>query len=78
MSRIKNIIAYHILTYREDAKKCTQKDSELINEAQKLHYTDWDKAATLEQEAESDYAKRILHDIRVYLYHIDEGASGLL
>lgn len=56
----------------------TQKDSKLIEAANKVHYIDWCKVSDMEKEAESDEAKRILHNIASSLYHQEEWSVGLL
>lgn len=56
----------------------TQKDSKLIEAANKVHYIDWCKVSDMEKEAESDEAKRILHNIASSLYHQEEWSAGLL
>ena len=74
----KNIAEFHLSHYGDDAKECTQKDWERIEEAKKLHYIDWGRAADLEDEAESAFAKRVLHSIMTYLYHMEEASAGML
>lgn len=74
----KNIVIFHSNKYPDEAKECTQKDWERIEEAKKLHYIDWGRAADLEDEAESEYARRVIHDIRTYLYHMEEASAGML
>ena len=48
----------------------TTKDKELIEKANKLHYTEWDKIN--EDDAETPEAKEILHRIIMNLYHREE------
>ena len=74
----KNIANFHLSRYKDDAKECTPKDWERIEEAKKLHYIDWGRAADLEDEAESEYARRVIHSIRTYLYHMEEASAGML
>lgn len=73
-----NIVIFHSNKYKDDAKECTQEDWKRIDEAKKLHYTDWGRAADLEDEAESAFAKRVLHSIGTYLYHMEEASAGML
>jgi hypothetical protein len=74
----KYIAQYHLLKDKDDAKECTPKDWDRIAEAEKLRYIDWGRAADLEDEAESEYARRVIHSIRTYLYHMEEASAGLL
>ena len=48
----------------------TTKDKELIERANKLHYTEWNMIN--EDEAETPEAKEILHRIMMTLYHREE------
>ena len=56
----------------------TVADQELINKAEKLHWTEGDIADGLIDLAQSDEAKKILRGIRNYLYHKEEFACGNL
>lgn len=49
----------------------TTKDKELIEIANNLHWSEWDMIN--EDKAETPEAKKILHDIAVRLYHLEEG-----
>lgn len=54
----------------------SEKDSELINLAYQT--TEWDEIEKLEDQAESENAKQILHSREIYLYHREEGSAGLI
>jgi hypothetical protein len=56
----------------------TVADQELINKAEKLHWTEGDIADGFIDLAQSDEAKKILRGIRNYLYHKEEFACGNL
>lgn len=56
----------------------TVADQELINKAEKMHYTDWDIVDGFIDLAQSDEAKKILRGIRNYLYHKEEAMCGNL
>jgi hypothetical protein len=56
----------------------TEKDNELIDSAAKLKAIDWSLVSALEEQAESDEAKRILHNRQVFLYRKEEYSAGLL
>lgn len=56
----------------------TQKDLQLIEEAKKLSYIDWYAVSKMEDEAETQQAKEILHSITMRLYHLEEAACGCL
>jgi hypothetical protein len=56
----------------------TEKDKDLINKAFELRASEWDLVSKLEEQAESDEAKKILHNREMYLYHKEEYISGLL
>lgn len=53
-------------------------DQELINKAEKCHYTEWDIVDGFIDLAQSDEAKKILRGIRSYLHHREEARSGNL
>lgn len=42
----------------------TEKDKELINRANEMHWSDWHIVADMEHEADTEEARAILHDIR--------------
>ena len=47
-------------------------DYALIMEAEKVHYTDWDKVDEMIDRAKSKEAKEILRGIRNTLNHLEE------
>lgn len=47
-------------------------DYALIMEAEKVHYTDWDKVDEMIDRAKSKEAKEILRGIRNRLNHLEE------
>lgn len=53
-------------------------DYALIIEAEKAHYTEWNKVDQMIDKAISDEAKERLRSIRNYLYHREEFACGNL
>lgn len=50
----------------------TVADQYLINQAEKVHYTDWDKVDEMIDRAKSKEAKEILRGIRNRLNHLEE------
>ena len=54
----------------------TEKDKELIEEGNKSGC--WYAVHKLEEQAESEEAKEILHSRSSYLYHSEEYENGLL
>ena len=59
-----------IIQYVKNQIIMTTKDKELIERANKLHWSEWDKIN--EDEAETPEAKEILHRIMMTLYHREE------
>lgn len=59
-------------------KPMTAKDQRLLDTANSLHFTDWYFCQKLEAEAESEEAKRMLHDQASRLYRKEEAFAGLL
>ena len=53
-------------------------DYALIMEAEKVHYTDWDKVDEMIDRAKSKEAKEILRGIRNRLNHLEEFRNGNL
>lgn len=76
MGMVKNIIDYNLRN--GNAKSLTECDKKLIEQAEKLHYTEWYKAGDYAEEAESDLAKKILRNIEINLHHQEEFHCGLL
>ena len=56
----------------------SEKDRALISKSFDLYDTEWDLVSKLESQAESDEARRILHNRQMHLYHKEEQSSGLL
>lgn len=56
--------------------KMNQKDRELIRRS--ILIDDWGMISPLEEEAESDEAKKILHDRMVHLYRKEEAFADQL
>lgn len=56
----------------------TEKDKKLIARARKLSYTQHYEIDRLQDEAESEEAKRILRQIEITLYHQEEFHAGCL
>lgn len=56
----------------------TENDKELIRQAEKTNSADWDYVCYLEEQAESDEAKKRLETIRIILYHLDEAHNDML
>jgi len=54
----------------------TEKDKKLIEEAEKLSYSDW--FLVREDEADTEEAREILHSIASRLYHTEEYYCGCL
>jgi hypothetical protein len=54
------------------SKSITVGDYALIMEAEKVHYTDWDKVDEMIDRAKSKEAKEILRGIRNRLNHLEE------
>lgn len=54
----------------------TEKDKELVEKGLKSNC--WYAVWKLEQEAESEEVKKILHDRSTHLYHLEESDAGLL
>ena len=54
----------------------TQKDKELVEKGKQSDC--WYAVWKLEQEAESEEAKKILHDRSTHLHHVEEYHAGLL
>lgn len=56
----------------------TENDQELIKQAfEYFDGSDWNRIEELEKQAESEEARRILHDREVYLYRKEENFAGL-
>lgn len=53
----------------------TEKDKVLIEKAKSLN---WEEAATLESQAESEDARRTIHDIAVRGGHFAEAQEGVI
>ncbi len=53
----------------------TDKDKKLIDMADNLYYWDWHLVADMEREADTEEARKILHDIRV-TYAVQEKNSS--
>jgi len=56
----------------------TEKDKELIAQAEHLDYTKWEIAYKLADKAETKKAHDILCGIASRLYHIEEFHAGLI
>lgn len=56
----------------------TAKDIVLIEEANRYSYTEWYKVCELEEQAESEEARKKLHNISTSLYHTEEYYAGML
>lgn len=54
----------------------TENDRTLIARARELDYTDWYLAMDMEERADTEEARRVLHSIGVRLYHTEEAAVG--
>jgi hypothetical protein len=61
-----------------DVERLSEEDQDLLFEADQVHYTDWPKVAGMEDEAESEEAKKYLHDLAVSLYRQEEASCGCL
>lgn len=56
----------------------TKKDKELIDKANKTHWSDWDIVDDMIKLADTDECKRELRNIAMYLYRKDEFYAGML
>ena len=59
-----------------NTQNLTQTDRDLIEKAKKC--TEWYDASRMEDRAESNEAKEILHNITMRLYRADEWLAGTL
>lgn len=56
----------------------TDKDKKLIEKARRTHYIDWHLVCDMEEQADTEEAREILHRIACSLYHREEYYVGLL
>lgn len=56
----------------------TVADQQLINKAEKAHWSEWGMVDDMINLAKSDEAKKILREIRNHLHHKEEFANGNL
>lgn len=56
----------------------SEKDKQLIAQAERLGSADWDIADLLAEQAESESARNYIKSIASYLYHKTEERAGLL
>lgn len=56
----------------------TEKDKQLIAQAEQLANSDWDIAFALAEQADTEEARHMLKTIGRQLYHREEFFSGLL
>jgi len=56
----------------------TDKDKKLIERANRYSNIDWPLVTDLEKLAESEEAKKILHDKATRMHHMEEASIGLL
>lgn len=61
-----------------NVESLSEKDQDLLFRADQVHYTDWPIVAGMEDEAESEEAKRYLHNLEVTLYRREEASCGCL
>lgn len=53
-------------------EQITEKDRQLIKEAESLCCTQWDEAYDLAERADTETARERIKDIARYLYHYEE------
>lgn len=56
----------------------TDKDKQLIEAANRVPYTEWERVYFMEQDAESEEARQELHLICNRLAHMEEYYAGML
>ena len=56
----------------------TDKDKKLIEQAKRLHSTQWDVAYLLAEQADTETAREFIRSIASLLFHRDEERAGLL
>lgn len=56
----------------------TDKDKRLIDEARRIDIIHMDELLEMKKEAESEEARRFIHEQWVYLYHLEEYYAGCL
>lgn len=54
----------------------SEKGKDLINKARAIHYTRWYEIDYLIEQAESEEIKRILKNIQLHKYHLEESSDG--
>lgn len=54
----------------------TEKDKELIKKARQTYYIDWHKVREMEEQADTEEAREILHSITRLLYLKEEYYAG--
>lgn len=55
----------------------SEQDKRLIEEAEALPYTQWERISNLKAQCESEEAREKLHEIMVSKYHRDEYLHNL-
>lgn len=63
---------------RHETMDITDKDKRLIQKAEQLHFSEWDKCIYLAETADTDEAKRRILYIERLLFHKEEYYAGLL
>jgi len=61
----------------QDCLALSEKDKALISKSFDLCDTEWDLVSALESQAESEEAKRMLHNRQMHLYYKEEQSAGL-
>lgn len=56
----------------------TDKDKDLIREAESLSYSQWYIASDLAKQTDTSEARDVIAHIAAYLYHLDEYYAGML
>lgn len=56
----------------------TDKDKKLIERAKRVGIFDWDQVQIMETQADTEEARRRLHDIAMELHHAEEYMAGCL
>ena len=57
----------------------TQNDKSLVAEARRIYKTGhWSSVSALEDKAETETARKMIHSIAVRMYHNEEAACGII
>lgn len=59
-------------------KTMTEKDKKIIDEANRIGYTDWGQVLDLAEKADTEEAREELRRIAIAKHHKEEASAGLL